>query len=250
MHKIESNNCNSALGKGSGEKILAPLLRAPVLSCPFSIWNILLKKQEFVVTHTICRTYIPASINSWVKNTPSIKQYCSLFFLRPNVGYGLMRFLDHTKRRITVGRTPLNEWSARRRDLYLTTHNSHTRQPFKLPAGFEPTIPASKRPQTYALDRAVTGIGCFFSHFYKNTIRLNVSLLRICHISSVSCKTVYWWVTTTCRFMKDILFLLQSDGGRRAKRATHLSLSPMSRMDLRFDSTIRFHGVGFIHVSK
>jgi hypothetical protein len=26
-------------------------------------------------------------------------------------------------------------------------------------AGFEPTIPASARPQTYALDRAATGIG-------------------------------------------------------------------------------------------
>ena len=26
-------------------------------------------------------------------------------------------FLDHTQRRSTVGRTPLDEWSARRRDL-------------------------------------------------------------------------------------------------------------------------------------
>ena len=34
-------------------------------------------------------------------------------------------FLDHTQRRTTVGRTPLDEWSARRRDLYLTTHNTH-----------------------------------------------------------------------------------------------------------------------------
>ena len=31
-------------------------------------------------------------------------------------------FLDHTQRRSAVGRTPLDEWSARRRDLYLTTH--------------------------------------------------------------------------------------------------------------------------------
>jgi hypothetical protein len=36
-------------------------------------------------------------------------------------------FLDHTRRRSTVGRTPLDEWSARRRDLYLTTHNTHNR---------------------------------------------------------------------------------------------------------------------------
>jgi len=38
------------------------------------------------------------------------------------------RFLDHTQRRAKVGRTPLDEWSVRRRDLYLTTHNSHNRR--------------------------------------------------------------------------------------------------------------------------
>ena len=36
-------------------------------------------------------------------------------------------FLDHTQRCSTVGRTPLDEWSARRRDLYLTTHDTHNR---------------------------------------------------------------------------------------------------------------------------
>jgi hypothetical protein len=30
-----------------------------------------------------------------------------------------------TLRHTTLGRTPLDEWSARRRDLYLTTHNIH-----------------------------------------------------------------------------------------------------------------------------
>ena len=39
-----------------------------------------------------------------------------------------LRFLDHTQRRITVGRTPLDKWSARRRDLYLTKHDTHNRQ--------------------------------------------------------------------------------------------------------------------------
>ena len=38
------------------------------------------------------------------------------------------RFLDHTQRRTTVCRTPLDEWSARRRDLCLTRHNTHNRQ--------------------------------------------------------------------------------------------------------------------------
>jgi len=37
------------------------------------------------------------------------------------------RLLDHTQRRTTVGRTPLDEWTARRRDLYLKTHNTHKR---------------------------------------------------------------------------------------------------------------------------
>jgi hypothetical protein len=36
------------------------------------------------------------------------------------------RFLDHTQRRNTVGRTPLDEWSAHRRDLYLKTHTKLT----------------------------------------------------------------------------------------------------------------------------
>ena len=40
------------------------------------------------------------------------------------------RFLDHTQRRNTVGRTPLDEWSARRIDLYLTKHNTHNRHPW------------------------------------------------------------------------------------------------------------------------
>jgi hypothetical protein len=70
------------------------------------------------------------------------------------------RCLDHTQRRTTVGRTPLEEWSARRRDLYLTTHNTHKRQTSMLPVGFEPTISAGERPQSYALDRAATGTGC------------------------------------------------------------------------------------------
>jgi hypothetical protein len=37
-----------------------------------------------------------------------------------------LRFLDHTWH-TTVGRAPLDEWSARRRDLYLTTHDTHNR---------------------------------------------------------------------------------------------------------------------------
>ena len=70
-----------------------------------------------------------------------------------------LMFLDHTQRRTAVGRTPLDERSACRRDLYLATHNTDKRQISMPLAGFEPTIPAGERPQTYALDRVATGTG-------------------------------------------------------------------------------------------
>jgi len=69
--------------------------------------------------------------------------------LQPSSGArasSLTRFLDHIQRCATVGRTPLDEWSVRRRGLYLTTHNTHNRQTSMLPVGFEPTISAGERP--------------------------------------------------------------------------------------------------------
>jgi len=66
---------------------------------------------------------------------------------------------SHTQLRTTVGRTPLDEWSGRRRDLYLTTHNTHNRQTSMPPVGFEITVSAGERPQTFALDRASTETG-------------------------------------------------------------------------------------------
>jgi len=89
-----------------------------------------------------------------------------------------LRFLDHTQRRTIVGRTLLDVWSARRRDLYLTAHNNHNRQTSMPSVGFEPTISAGERPQTYALERAATVTGliiiliilyaytatCFYNH--------------------------------------------------------------------------------------
>ena len=56
-----------------------------------------------------------------------------------------LMFLDYTQRRTTVGRTPLNEWSARRRDLYLTTHDTHNRQISMPPVGIEPKISVDER---------------------------------------------------------------------------------------------------------
>ena len=85
-----------------------------------------------------------------------------LLALQPTVSFSLLHswgFLDHTQWHITVGRTPLDKWSARHRDLYLTTHNIYKRQTSMPLVGFKPATPASDRPQTLALNCSATGIG-------------------------------------------------------------------------------------------
>jgi len=66
------------------------------------------------------------------------------------------RFLDHTQRRTTVGRT-LGKLSAHHRDLNLISYNTHKRVTSMPPVRFELTVSAGERPQTYAFDRAATG---------------------------------------------------------------------------------------------
>jgi hypothetical protein len=115
---------------------------------------------------------MPTSKNEWNSNF--------FYFARqPSMGHGLLIHEDsisHTTIN-TVGRTPLDEWSARRRDLYLTTHNTHNRQTSMPPMGFKPTILARKRPQTYALDRVATGISATvpFSTQYVFTVITEVT---------------------------------------------------------------------------
>ena len=97
---------------------------------------------------------------------------------RPPHYRGYMITLRHT----TAGMTPLDEWSARRRDLYLTTRNTHKRKTSLPPAGFEPAIPASEKPQTHALNRAATGIGSYYIYYYY----FYVTLQKSCNISNTS----------------------------------------------------------------
>jgi hypothetical protein len=81
-------------------------------------------------------------------------------------------FIDHTQRGTTVGRTPLHEWSPRRRDLYPTIQNTHNWPTSMPPVGFEPTISAGERLQTYTLDRAATGNGKCTVFTAPNTINM------------------------------------------------------------------------------
>jgi len=73
-----------------------------------------------------------------------------------------------TLRHITLGRTPLDEWSARRRDRYRTKRNTRNRYPCPR-RDSKPSIPASERPRTHTLDSAATGICKVSSYMNTNT---------------------------------------------------------------------------------
>ena len=107
---------------------------------------------------------------------------------------------SHAVRHTTLGRTSLAEWSARRRDLYLTTHNTHNRQTSMCPARFEPATPASERPQTHALDHAAYGVGFFLiwspeTYLVRNkdlksaNYAISFRTLRLCSFVSVSAQS-------------------------------------------------------------
>jgi len=66
------------------------------------------------------------------------------------------RFLEHTQRRATLGSTPLDEWSASRRDFYLTTQHS---QQTNIHATGGIRTHNLTRQAAGDLDRAATGAG-------------------------------------------------------------------------------------------
>jgi hypothetical protein len=66
----------------------------------------------------LCQPQTDATFSFFWRNSPQLARASSI-----------MRFLIHTHRCTTVSRTLLDEWSARRKDLYLTTHNTHNRHP-------------------------------------------------------------------------------------------------------------------------
>jgi hypothetical protein len=137
---------------------------------------------------------------------------------QPLGGIGRLIFRGFTItlfRHTTFGRTPLDEGPARRRDLYLTTHNTHKRQTSMPPVVFEPTILVSERPKTHALDRTATGIGSqfiyfqfFFHHLGSDTNVLTVNI-------SVSLVSLALFIFNTCLYLFFRIFKILSDSSSR-----------------------------------
>jgi len=96
-----------------------------------------------------------------------------------------------TVRYAILSRIPLVEGSARPRDLYLTTHNTHETHIYAT-TGFELTNPASQRSWTHALDRVSPGVeeshclnvlhNCRIGRqiFYRAYSLLSMSGLSVC----------------------------------------------------------------------
>jgi hypothetical protein len=104
-----------------------------------------------------------------MKQPNSLFQYQGFFLWRCDpmrvMISSLLGFLDHTQRRITVGKTPLDKWSARRRDHYLTTHNTHNRQISIPSVGFKPAISGTSTKVSDTLVNKANLVHNFFSMF-------------------------------------------------------------------------------------
>ena len=152
-------------------------------------------------------------------------QYSSLLTLRRLMSYIYMEhrflmFLDHTQRRSTVGRTPLDEWSARRRDLYLTTHDTHNRQISMPPVGHGYLSPE----ESYRLwcvvvcDLETSRIGAPYIYIY----------IYIYDISSLRVNKLSYTVASWLSFYKSCIMMHRTMNVKIMSNFTHTYLITFS----------------------
>jgi len=113
-------------------------------------WNVRLRRGETEGNEQSCDDIVTAIV-SW-----SIVRvfFCATAPLWARVS-SFTRFLDHTQWRTTVGRTPLDEWSARRRALPDNTQHSQQTN-FHAPGGFR-TLSRRAAADLRLKDRVITG---------------------------------------------------------------------------------------------
>jgi len=110
----------------------------------------LLIQLEYATNYSCKYMHCYWSSNPSAVCKPTRKFYLiACFFMARQLSVGQGLLFHEVSRPHTEGRTPLDEWSARRRDLYLITYNNHNRQTSMNPVGFETTNSAGEQPQTY-----------------------------------------------------------------------------------------------------
>ena len=114
----------------------------------FELFLVILCSLSLAIILPLVDKFRRITLYVWTSKSSGQKNIFFLHGTTAALGPGPPRYLGFTitLRHTTLGRTPLDEWSARRRDLYLTTHNTHEGKTSVPPAGFEPAIPASERP--------------------------------------------------------------------------------------------------------
>jgi len=99
----------------------------------FGLWS---RVQEAVCRNQKVELY---NSNYWIFRLRSPSRYTKYFLFPWHKSSSWARSSSLSKpndhRHTIVGRIPLDKWSARRRDLYLTTNNTHNRQTTMPPGG-------------------------------------------------------------------------------------------------------------------
>jgi hypothetical protein len=121
------------------------------------------KVNNFRLIHNI--QLVRLLVMWYLVNYSSIFNFFTLIFSAPTycrcreLFLHLNTLIKHT----TLSGTPLDVWSPRRRNLYLTAYNKHKRRKSMPPAGFESAIPTTDRPQT---ERQPGSYSFFLGWFY------------------------------------------------------------------------------------
>jgi hypothetical protein len=116
--------------------------------------------------------------------------------------------LDHTRWRTTVGRNPLDEWSARCRDLYLTTHNTHNRQHIQAPGGIR-THDLSRRA---AADLRLRPRGHWNQHNINYLVHFSIFVIPVTLLKNCQWGWVPFWFSILCI---NILLELETDSSHQ-----------------------------------
>ena len=146
------------------------------------------------ITRTRCSCWTqPSAFPSWISNVINfsksftyeiITYHSDFFFFGTTAPWGQssphFRGSTITLRHSRLIRTLLDEWWTRLREVYMKTQNTHDRR--IVPAGLEPEMPVSERPQTHALDPAATGI---VHHIYQENLKLFLRAWKLCLVAVV-----------------------------------------------------------------
>ena len=114
-----------------------------------------------------------------------------------------LRFVDHTQWHTTVGRTPLDEGSAHRRNLYLTTHSTHNR---RAPSGITNPNPSKRSVvDTRLRPPGLWNRQCFFQVLYNSLVAnysRNVIWRDVVYIPYTSRPIYEYMIMRLCKVVK------------------------------------------------